>query len=195
MHRFFLPFFVSFMVGLTGSAAIAGTWTLDGAASRLAFGSIKKDNVGEVHTFERLAGTVSADGMVAIDIDLTSVETNADIRNERVRDYVFYGAATATLRATVDMDALDALPVGSSTTIYVDGVLGFLNQETKLDLEMFVLRVTDTKVLAMTDTMVFLGTADLGIDAGITKLMELAELPGITRAFPVVVRLMFDEDG
>ncbi|MEM7295608.1 MAG: hypothetical protein AAF330_03130, partial [Pseudomonadota bacterium] len=43
---------------------VADSWTLDGAASHLAFGSIKKDFVGDVHSFGGLSGSVSDDGMV-----------------------------------------------------------------------------------------------------------------------------------
>ena len=36
-------------------------------------------------------------------------------------------------------------------------------------------------------------TDELGIDAGIDKLMELAGLPGITRVAPVTIRMVFEK--
>ena len=57
-------------------------WKSVGDESLIAFGSVKKDVVGEVHTFSEVAGTVSDSGDVAITIHLGSVETNIDILSD-----------------------------------------------------------------------------------------------------------------
>ncbi|MBL4750028.1 MAG: hypothetical protein JKX71_05505 [Amylibacter sp.] len=44
----------------------------------------------------------------------------------------------------------------------------------------------------LTAEMIWISTEEAGIDAGVTKLMELAKLPSITRAFPVTLRLVFE---
>lgn len=97
---------------LFGGTAAADTWALDSANSRLAFGSIKKNTVGEVHGFAALGGTVDADGNVALEIGLASVETNIEIRNERMNEHVFEGAPVATLSASMDMAEFAALAPG-----------------------------------------------------------------------------------
>ena len=79
--------------GLAGQTALAGghaakAWSLDSEASKLAFGSVKKDVIGEFHSFESISGMVEADGIVTVEIDLTSVQTNIDIRNERFGEHV-----------------------------------------------------------------------------------------------------------
>ena len=175
-------------------AVSAETWTLDSENSRIAFGSVKKDKVGEIHTFEKLNGAVGADGSVTVEIDLTSVQTNIDIRNERINEHVFGGAATATLVAQIDMDEMQGLAVGGMTTIDVEGALAFLGQSIDVETEMFVVRISETQVVVTTNDMLFVGTEDLGISAGIDKLMELAKLPGITRTTPVTVRMVFNLD-
>ena len=182
------------VVVLFSGAVSAETWTLDGENSRIAFGSVKKDNIGEVHTFEQLSGAVNADGSVKVDIDLASVQTNIDIRNERMNKHVFGGAATATLDAQIDMSEMKALTVGGMATIDVEGALGFLGQRIDVETEMFVIRVSETQVVVTTNDMLFVSTEDLGISAGIDKLMELAKLPGITRTSPVIVRMVFNAD-
>ena len=182
------------VVVLFSGAVSAETWTLDGENSRIAFGSVKKDNIGEVHTFEQLSGAVNADGSVKVDIDLASVQTNIDIRNERMNKHVFGGAATATLDAQIDMSEMKALTVGGMATIDVEGALGFLGQSIDVETEMFVIRVSETQVVVTTNDMLFVSTEDLGISAGIDKLMELAKLPGITRTSPVTVRMVFNAD-
>jgi hypothetical protein len=57
--------------------------------------------------------TVSPEGDVTVDVDLASVETWIDIRNERVIEHVFLNAPTATFSAKVDMASLKNLAVGA----------------------------------------------------------------------------------
>ncbi|WP_299287171.1 YceI family protein [uncultured Tateyamaria sp.] len=182
-------------LALSVSVAQADTWTLDGAASNLAFGSIKFNDTGEVHSFGSVDGTVAEDGTVTLGIDLSSVETNIDIRNERMIEHVFKNAPRAAISAQIDMTALDAMPVGDSTVMEVEGTLELLGTEIPLYGDMFVMRLTEDKVMVTTDSMMFLSTADAGIEAGVDKLMELASLPNIVRTVPVTLRLMFDADG
>ncbi len=174
--------------------ANAETWTLDGEASHLAFGSIKKDKIGEVNSFSGLKGTVDADGKADVTIDLTTLETNIDIRNERMLEHVFKGAGEAQLTTQLDMDEVKGLAVGEMAAVDVEGALSLLGVSTELDLEMVVVRLAENKVMALSNDMVFVGTEKLGVTAGIDKLMELAKLPGITRTSPVTLRLVFTSD-
>jgi len=86
---------------------------LDGETSAVSFGSVKKGTVGETNHFTRISGTVSPEGDVTVDVDLASVETWIDIRNERVIEHVFLNAPTATFSAKVDMASLKNLAVGA----------------------------------------------------------------------------------
>jgi cytochrome c2/polyisoprenoid-binding protein YceI len=186
-------------MALTGAMAHADghtnqTWTLDGESSKVAFGSIKKDKIGEAHHFTGLDGTVAADGTTTINIDLTSIETWIDVRNGRMLEHVFKGITTATLTAGIDMEEVAALGVGESSVIDVEGNLALVGTDIEIEVSMFVMRVADDQVLVTTDEMLFLGTEDAGIDAGVSKLMELAKLPGITRTSPVTLRFVFNAD-
>lgn len=179
------------------AAAMAGdhaqtTWTLDGASSKIAFGSIKSNEFGEVHSFEEISGMVTPDGATSIDIALGSVQTNIDIRNERMIEHVFNSVPNANITAQINMDEVAALDVGATTVIEVEGVLSLLGVDVDLETEMFVARLSETSVLVSTNDMLFLSSEDAGIDEGVTKLMELAGLPGITRTAPVTLRLVFE---
>ena len=44
----------AFGIAFAGMAS-AETWTLDGSASQMSFGSVKKDVIGEVHHFNGLS--------------------------------------------------------------------------------------------------------------------------------------------
>jgi len=172
--------------------AQADTWVLDGAASHLAFGSIKKNEIGETHTFSGLSGFVDAEGSASIEIDLNSVQTNIDIRNERMIEHVFKSVGTATIDMEFDKDELGDLAVGETGLLYVEGNLSLLGTDVFVDGDMFVARLSESQVMVTSNDLIWLGVEDAGITAGIDKLMELAKLPSITRVSPVTLRFIFN---
>lgn len=180
---------------LTSSVAFADGhakgWSLQPALSNISFGSIKNEYNGESHHFKDISGTVSAKGEVNITLALGSVETMIDIRNERMREFVFKNAPSATLSAALDMDALNALGVGEATTLETSGSLMLLGTETELDANFFVMRLSDTQVMVTTQGMIMLDVEEAGLDGSIDKLQELAGLDSITRVSPVSMRLFF----
>ena len=177
----------------SGPALAEMAWTLDGDASRVAYGSIKAEVFGEVNHFERISGGLKSDGTAEIAIDLSSVQTNVDIRNERMVEHVFKGAeAPAILNAAIDMTSLDSLAAGETTTIPVEGTLSFLGLDMPVDADMLVARLGEDRVLVTTNDMIMVAAEDIEIDAGLDKLMELAGLDSITRTVPVTLRLVFD---
>ncbi|MEL6550545.1 MAG: YceI family protein [Pseudomonadota bacterium] len=177
---------------VTATMAQAEMWTLDGANSKVGFGSVKSDVIGESHSFSGLSGTVSEEGMVALTIDLATVDTGIDIRNERMQEHVFSMMPTAELMAEVDMGAMEALGVGETMTSTVEGTLMFLGEEVFVDLPVIAARLGEDQVLIVSDGITYVSTEELGIDAGIDTLMEIAGLERIDRAVPVSVRLMFN---
>lgn len=179
---------------LLSAPAFAGDWKTVDSESSVAFGSIKKDTVGEVHHFSKVSGTVAEDGKLSLSIDLASLETNIDIRNERMAKHVFQeGAATATLTGEIDMSEINDLKVGETRIIEIEAVLSFVGVENDIDTNMLVARLGENRVLVSTADFIMLSTEDLEIDSGINTLMELAKLPGITRVTPVSARMVFEK--
>ncbi len=179
---------------LSGTAAKAESWSLDSGASALAFGSVKSEFIGEVHRFHGLSGNVAEDGAVTVEIDLGTVDTTIDIRNERMIEHVFKLAPKATIEGKLDTRALAELSQGESTVMPIEATLSFLGKDVRVTPEMFVVRIGDDKVLALTESLVFVSTDELGIDAGIDALREIAGLDRITRAVPISMRLMFTRE-
>jgi len=171
--------------------AFAENWSLVGDASKVAFGSIKKDTVGEVHHFTSLSGSVDEDGNVSVEIDVASVETWIDIRNERMQKMVLNAAPKAVITTQVDAEQLFALKPGDTTTTDVEGTLTLNGNDIEIETSLFVARLSEKKMMVTTDEMIMLSMNEAGIDDGITKLMEVAKLPGITRVSPVTLRLVF----
>lgn len=170
---------------------LASAWTLETDTSTVSFGSIKNDYVGEAHSFSGISGSVSEDGMFSLDINLASVATNIDIRNERMIAHVFGDTVTATVTATVDMATMEAMAVGDSAVMEMDATIGLLGAETPFFLNMFVMRLDENRVMAVSNAPVYLPTSDLGVDGGVDTLQELAGLDSITRVTPITARLIF----
>ncbi|MEM7719869.1 MAG: YceI family protein [Pseudomonadota bacterium] len=178
-------------MALTTGLAQAESWKLDGSNSRLGFGSVKNHYNGEAHSITGLSGTVT-DGKAEIMIDLSTVQTNIDIRNERMVEHVFKNAPAATLTADLDMKMLSRMSAGDTNVLEVEATLSFLDQDVDIYTEMFVARMSDDRVLVTTNDMLYIATDELGIDGGINMLQELASLDDITRSVPVTLRMVFD---
>ncbi|MEL7454301.1 MAG: YceI family protein, partial [Pseudomonadota bacterium] len=89
-------------------------YALNDAASRLSFVSIKAGDIVETHRFDRISGDVSGDGSGRLVVDLASVNTAVDIRNERMRE-VFFETATypeAIITTSINPSTFEALAIG-----------------------------------------------------------------------------------
>ena len=171
-----------------------GTWSVDSEASRLAYVTVKSGEIAENNEFTGLSGTVAPDGMATIEIDLATVSTGVDIRNERMRD-VFFNVAdfpTATVTAQVDPAAFAALEIGESTQHPLKGTLSVKGVETSIDTEVDVTRVATDRVLVVSGDPVIVYADALDLTNGLAQLQELAGLPSITPAVPVTFSLAFE---
>ena len=169
------------------------SWALVGDESKVAFGSIKLDAVGESHRFTKLTGEVNDNGVASIEIDLTSVSTGIEIRDTRMNRHVFDATGpTGTLTATIDPKFMNDLEPGATRVVDVAGQLMLGEKTIDINTSMFIAKLSAEKVMVTTDEMVMVGAEALGITAGVDKLMELAKLPSIARVVPVTLRFVFE---
>lgn len=180
---------------LTGTAQ-AESWSLSSDDSKISFGSVKKGTVGEVHHFGAVSGKVAADGAVKIEIDVASVETWIDIRNERMLNWVFDAVQfpNAVITTQLDMKKLEALKAGDTMTMDVTANLSLAGQSGDIEASLFVARLSDGKVLVTSDELLMLNVADFGLTDGVEKLREAAKLSSIAQAAPISLRLVFTAD-
>ncbi|PQA85675.1 YceI family protein [Hyphococcus luteus] len=170
-----------------------GAWTVDGAESHFSFVTVKAGAIAEAHSFGSVTGSVSADGAAQIDIDLDTVETNIDIRNERMREFLFETDSfpTATVTAQLDPSVFAQLGVGESVTQPVTATLNLHGVENDVDAELSVTRIGPDKVLVATTEPIIINADSFDLGDGVEKLRELAGLPGITPQVPVAFSLVF----
>lgn len=172
---------------------LGGDWTVDAGQSEFSFVTVKSGTLAEAHTFSGLSGTVMASGDAEIDIPLASVETNIDLRNERMREFLFetetYPEATVT--AKLDPAIFTDLGIGDAVSVPVTATLNLHGQALEIDTDLLVTRIGTDKVQVGTTVPIIVNAADFGLDGGVEKLRELANLPAITPDVPVSFSIVF----
>ncbi|MEP0392791.1 MAG: YceI family protein [Erythrobacter sp.] len=179
----------------TEPPALTGTaWNVDASASELSYVSIKQGEIAEANTFESVSGSVTAEGAATIEIDLASVSTGVDIRDERMREIFFVVASNpkAIVTAQVDPAAFEAIGVGESTDTTLDGTLSLAGVEAPFQAEVSVTRAGPDRVIAVTDKPVILDAGRFELVDELGQLQELAGLSSITPVVPVTFSIAFE---
>jgi polyisoprenoid-binding protein YceI len=173
--------------------ATEGEWKVDSAASHLSYVSLKAGEVAETNHFQRLGGTIGNDGAATITIDLASVSTGVEIRDERMRDIFFQVAEnpTAVVTAQLDPAAFAALSIGQVIVQPFDATLALKGMEAPISTRVQVARVSENRVIATTTSPIIITTDMFGLTDELGELRALAQLPSISPAVPVTFTLAF----
>ena len=183
-----------FVAVLFLASSAAAHWELDNNSSTLSFVTVKADHVGEVHTFDQLSGDINDDGSVQITIELASVNTLIDIRNERMQNMLFETNLfpKATISGEIDLDAVAEMDAGVSQAISVDFDLAIHGESSSYTADVLVTR-TESGVLASTVKPIIVMADTHGLVSGVEALREVAGLPSISRAVPVSFNVVFEQ--
>jgi hypothetical protein len=186
------------LVGLVcglGSMVCIADWTLLDQQSSLNFVSVKKGTIGEVHQFKNISGGVLDNGSFELLIDLNSVDTGIEIRDERMKQYLFVVPQfpSAKVSGNVDAKLLKGLKVGEINLVKTELLVDLHGLTVKTPVEMNIVKLSRNKVMAMTAKPLVLKAADFGLSAGVAKLQELAGLPSIAEAIPVTFTAVFQK--
>jgi len=186
---------LSVLLLLAGTTAHAG-WTLDNDASKLSFVTIKATDIGEVHTFDTLSGTVEDDGSAAVVIELASVNTLIPIRDERMRDLLFQVTVfpIATITTKIDPESITAIAPGDSMVVTSEVLVELHGEAAPLVMQLRITRLTDTRVAVSSLQPVIVNAGMFALVDGVEQLREVAGLPSISKAVPVSFYLTFNAD-
>ena len=178
----------------TAPAAVTEAgWTLDPAASRLTYVSIKAGEIAEANRFDRLAGSVAADGTASLAIDLASVNTGADLRDERMRDIFFQVADNPQANVTAQLDpaAFAGLAVGQAVVRPLKASVTVKGATGEIATEVLVTRVSEERITVVPTAPVIVSTDMFGLTDELGELRAMAQLPSISPAVPVSFILAF----
>ena len=189
MDRLYFFRVMTLLAALWSIAPAHADWMVQDT-SQIGFVSIKNNSIGENNAFQRVSGSISEAGMVAVAIDLTSVETGVGIRNERLQTMLFDVASfpSATVKATLTPAQVTALRGGGTVTesVTLDVILYGTTVSKTAEVLVSVLdddvRVTSTQPIMIT-------AQDFGLESGVAALQKIAGLSAISRSIPITVDL------
>ena len=188
------PKLVILLSGVGFMAPVQADWTVSDS-SRIGFVSIKNNRIGENNAFERVSGSISESGQVAVTVDLSSVETGIGIRNERLQKMLFEVASfpTASIDAALSYGQIAALRAGGARAESVSVNISLHGKTVSKTANVSVsssggdVRVTTTQPIVIT-------AQEVGLESGVAALQQIAGLNAISRSIPVTVDLRLTAD-
>ncbi len=167
-------------------------WNLSDNNSFINFISIKKSSIGEVHTFKKISGVIKND-TATVDIDLSSVETNIAIRNDRMKSMLFNVAnfSTASISSKIIEEQLTNMKSGDIRQSKVDFTVKLHGVTKLIQVDVQLVKLTDHSILVTSTSPFILKASDFNLSQGIDALRNIAKLPSISTAVPVSFSLMF----
>lgn len=169
--------------------ATLADWRLT-AASKVGYVSIKNNVIAEHNYFSGVTGSLNKKGQLKVSIDLSTVETQVDIRNQRMRDLFFevmqYPEAVVT--AQLDMQELAQVESGAPLELVKPFTLSLHGVESTAEAHLRIVSVGG-RAWVSTVRPILISAADFGLEGGVAALRKIAGLEAIAGVVPVSVNL------
>lgn len=184
------------MLILGGNSSAWAGWKLDSSNSLIGFSSVKNNAVMEQHTFRHLTGAINNEGVVLLMIDLSSVDTQIEIRDERMKKELFHTDKypQADIKAQVDIAMLSEMIVGETEVDEVEFSLTLHGKTKTFTTTVQLTKLDNDGLLVTTIKPVQISAATFGLDTGVGALMKIAKLNSILLTVPVTANLVFLPD-
>ena len=145
------------------------------------------NSVTEQSQFNSSQAYLDKQGDFKMTIDLNSVQTNIEIRDQRIKDWVFKTAqfATAEIKGKVDMEAINKLAIGETLTFKQPLTLNIHGKELPLEANLSAQRVHADKIMVNTLNPVLLDVKAMDMSKGVMQLVEVMGLKTIVEQIPV----------
>jgi polyisoprenoid-binding protein YceI len=195
MAKSIFPKLVILLSAVGVMAPAKADWALNDS-SRIGFVSIKNNSIGENNGFERVSGSISESGQVALSVDLSSVETGIGIRNERLQKMLFEVASfpTATIDAVLSDSQIAVLKAGGAQTESVAVSISLHGKTVSKTANLSVSASDGGDVRVTTTQPIVITAKEFGLEAGVAALQQIAGLNAISRSIPVTVDLRLTAD-
>ncbi|MDD9805865.1 MAG: YceI family protein [Gammaproteobacteria bacterium] len=185
--------------GLILLCAPAGAgWTLDPERSSVTYLSSKMAAesyaaIFEPNRFRRFSGGIGDDGEARVVIDLGSVDTGVEIRDERVKEHVFMVAKhpQATVSLSLPRAARRGMAPGETALHRLTATLAMRGQSHPLDAQVRVTGLGGGALLVETVEPVLLDAKAYGMLDGFETLKGLVGLFNIPTTIPVSLSAVF----
>lgn len=180
---------------LSSSWAQAAQWVSNDNAITFLTTKVNQENasITEQSSFQNSQARLDESGNFILEIDLNSVQTNVEIRDERLRDWVFQTDkfAQAKVSATLDVKALEQLAVGEVLKLQQPLVLDVHGEQVDLQADLAIQKVADDKLMVSTLSPVIVDTSALDMKDGVAELVKVMALSSIVQQVPVSFNAQF----
>ena len=169
-------------------------WLLNNHRSEVTFVSMKAIDVAEIHRFGELAGRIADSGKAVVTIELKSVDTSVEIRDERMQSLLFETDKypLATIRAKFDKNMLKNMLPGAISSREVEFELDLHGVETTVTTDVIISMISETALIVVSRKPIIINAAELDLSGGVEALRAVANLPSIGNAVPVSFSLVFE---
>lgn len=191
----FIVFSLSSLIGIPAahSNPLEKGWVLQPDASSLNFQSIKNLTKVESSKFARFSGAILPDGQTEVEIDLASVDTKVDLRNVRMRFFLFETFIYPTAKISAQIDSVDLADLEDvrRKTLLLPFRLSLHGVEKDMQAEVAVTLLSDDRVSVSSTTPISIATAAFNLTEGVGRLeaaAEVAIIPSATVSFDFVFK-------
>jgi polyisoprenoid-binding protein YceI len=174
------------------TSAAPSAWTIAQDQSNITFVTTKAGQAGvggiaETQTFKRFSGGIDAQGKVTLAIDLASVDTGVEIRDERLRTMLWNVKATpqAVFAAQLPAEALNRINSSTGVTMDVEGQLQMAGQTKPVKAKLRVNRLNNDQLQVVTLAPILVNANDYGIRNGVEAMREVMGLNFLASSAPV----------
>lgn len=176
---------------LLNSMAVISDWTVDPHGSHIGFASVKNDLIAENHTFTKVAGTVSANGIAQIYVTLASVETLIPLRNERMQQLLFNIAEypIAVVKSQVPVDQISKIDDGDNMSLNIDIVIDLHGKELKKSVPVKVTNLGGGRYDVTSLGPIIIHASQFALSEKVETLRQIAGLESIDLMVPVTFDL------
>lgn len=159
--------------------------------------SATNGTVTELNTFDKASATLNFDGKLDAVIDLGSVNSGIEIRDQRLQDHIFSSVKNMALLVSgkVDLSDINQLEVGQSLVLHQPLHLTFGGKEIDVSAELLVVRQADNQLSVTSLKPMILDLTLFDVDQGVNKLTELAGLNAIALQVPTFLHAAFTRIG
>jgi polyisoprenoid-binding protein YceI len=175
----------------------AQNWAIDSDQSTLNFVTTKAGQQGvagisETQSFKRYSGGIDQNGKIMLNIDLASVDTGVEIRDERMRTMLWNVKATpqATFTAQLPADALKSVGSTGVQNIELNGQLQMGGQTKPVIANVRVSKLANDQLLVVTRNPILINANDYGLRPGVEALREVMGLNFLAGSAPVSFTLV-----
>jgi hypothetical protein len=161
-------------------------WQLDTDKSQINYISTKNGDIQEHNTLRFLSGSIDQQKQVELIIDLNSINTNIDIRDQRMRDLLFETDQYPTAKIEAEID--NNLPL--MTAYPIDYRVTLKNQQHSYQSPVMI-HSGGGEMMVTSAEPVTVNAETFGLNTALEKLREIAGLSSISPSIQVEYKLHF----